>query len=357
MLFSIEKNLFGLDISDLALRLIKIKKSGKKNIITSKSELVLPEGIIVDGEIRKPDLLTSSIRKLIDSAQGSKINTNKVISVLPGKKTFLKFITLKLSHDNDIAQALKKEMPKHIPLEPDEMYYDWQHIENTQFNNKKSVLIGAAPKKIVDDYSRVLRKAKLFLFVLELEAAAISRSLLDENEQDSGPKIIIDLGATRTSLVLYHHSTILFTVSIPISGNKITQEISKKLKLNLKQAEKIKKVCGLDEKRCQGSLKKILFSTINDIIANIENAIDFYQQHFNRQDKIQEIILCGGGANLINFDHVMSSKLKIPTKIGNPMRHIHKLDKGISISPSQSNSYATAIGLALRAVNQEEHFE
>lgn len=347
MIFDLNKNIFGLDISDRAIRLIKVGKKGKKITLNSFNELEIPDGIIVNGEIIQEDKLADLIKKLVSSTKGRKINIKNVISVLPETKTFIKVIDIPINRDKkefNIEDLVKKEIVNHIPLNPDEIYLDWQIVSEDSDNIK--ILIGAAPQNIVNSYSLALEKGGLIPYVLEIEAVAIVRGLIEE--EDNKTKIIIDFGAARTGLILYDNKTIKFTVSLPISGNKITETIAQTLKLEYKKAEEAKIVCGLDPNKCEGALLKILLNNIDSLIRQIKKIITYYQSNFPDHNDISEIIICGGGANFGEIDQLLSEKLKIPVKIGNPFANITQTKK-ISIPKEKILSYTTAIGLALRS--------
>ncbi len=342
---------FGLDISDHKLRLVQLKKSGKKININFFNEIEIPAGIICRGEIikeREADLI-NLFKKLIRSSNGFKTSTKNLVTVLPESKTFIKNINIKniKGNDNSLLKLINEEIKNHIPFSPDEIYLDWQIIVEKSDSSK--VLVGAVLKSISDSYLEIMEKSGLNPYVFEIEATAITRSLLKEKE--AGGKIIIDFGAARTSLIVYGENTIQFTVSLPISGNDITETITKSLKIDIKEAEKAKIVCGLEKDRCEGALVKILTEPIEKLVREIKKAINFYQINFPDGEKISEIILCGGGANFLGIEKVISEKTKIKTHIGDPLINITKNKKNI-IPNDEIISYTTAIGLALRSLKE-----
>jgi len=347
---------FGLDISQMALRLVQIRKRGKKNIIISQNEISLPKGTIVDGVINDEDEFLKALNALIKTAKGKKITTNRVVTVLPESKSFMKIIKVKKDIKRTIEESIEKEIPRNIPLSEDEMYFDWQTIDTRSHEDHKHItaLIGAAPKSIIKQYTQILYKANLLPYIMEIEGASITRCLFDKNFSE-GPKIIIDFGAARTGFILYDKEMVQFSISLPFSGSKITDIIATKLKIKHSQAEKAKRICGLDEKKCEGSLKKIMFSTMNDLAGKIEEAIDFYNDYFDNETAIKEIILTGGGANFINIDKVLSKKLKIPVTLANPLTNIDMdaLKHQDRIPNTKLMSFVTAIGLALRGANNK----
>ncbi|OGY47431.1 MAG: hypothetical protein A3J65_04770 [Candidatus Buchananbacteria bacterium RIFCSPHIGHO2_02_FULL_45_11b] len=339
---------FGLDIGERAIKLAQLKKRGKKIILAAYNELALPPEIIVNGEIKQPDKFADLLKQLVKTAKGNKIAGKELIAVLPETKTLLKVIEMPLDGEKEILEIIKKEIVNHFPVSPEEIYFDWQVLKQT--SEKIKLVIGAVPKTIADSYFSAIEKSGFTPIIFEIEAAAIARSLMAE--ADSQAKIIIDFGAVRSGLSVYDQKTLQFTASLPISGKKITETIAKTLNLDAKSAEKAKIVCGLDTKKCEGALLKILLKPIDELAARIKKAILFYKDNFPEGNQITEVILCGGGANFSQIDLVLSEKLKLPVKIGNPQLKITA--KKLTLPNNKIMSYATAIGLALRAEQKEK---
>ncbi len=348
---------FGLDLSELSLKLVKLKKSGPKILLQSWNEMDLLPDLIVNGEIKNRAKLITAINKLIKTCQGRKLPHREVISVLPEPKTFIKLIEVpSYSEKKDLSRAIEKEMEHHLPLPLNELYLDWQVIKNKFYpeNSRLRVLVGASPQTITDQYTDLLERAGLLPLVLEIEAVAIVRSLIKENNSDSNhlAQVIIDLGASRTGLIVYDRGTIQFSLSLPISGLEITKAIARSLDLSFDQAEKIKIVCGLDRKKCRGSLKKILQNQIDELTNRIKSVIDFYRDHFPDSNPIERVLLCGGGAKMINITEVLSEKLNLKVEHGNPLTNLTP-GKNFPWTQKQSLPFATAIGLALRGLNSK----
>jgi len=346
MSFNLSKNIFGLDISEQKLRLIQIKKRGGNLDISSFNEILLEKDIIANGEIKNQKKMIAALQKLIKTVKGTKINSKNIVAVLPEQKTFVKVIEVNFKKD-DLENQIKKEIQNHIPLELDELYLDWKILSQT--DTEAQVLVGAIQKNISDSYFSVIKKAGLTPLVLEIEAIAITRAIIDKkkSEKDKKAKIIIDFGAARTGLIAYKQGAVQFTSSLPIAGANITETISKTLKIDLKKAEKAKIICGLDQKKCEGALLKILNSAVNNLALHIKKATTFYKSNFPGNNEISEIIICGGGANLNQIDKILSEKIGIPVTIGDPLVNFKKA-KNIKVPQDKLLSYTTAIGLALR---------
>ncbi|MDD5291139.1 MAG: type IV pilus assembly protein PilM [Patescibacteria group bacterium] len=368
----------GLDISDLSLKLVQLNKAGSKIKIQALGKVSVPEGLIVEGEIKNEEEVANIIKKLISKPKYGKVSSDMVVACLPETKTFIKLIEVEKT-PNNLADIIETEIEKHVPLLPEDIYYDWQVIGERE--NVQLVLIGAAPKKIVNQYTNLLDKAKLSVEALEIEPISLCRSLLPEESPGFKGEFnknyaVIDIGATRTSMVVYANNTILFTVSVPVSGEEITADIASSLEIEKDQAEKAKIICGLDEAKAGGIINKVLAGMISDLNEKVNEILEFYGSHFPQYGPISEIRLCGGGANIKDIDKIISKFSSIKVVRGDALVNLgeakdkflgllsetYSLDVGLpdgkkkkeggnlSITQDSSLTFATAIGLALRGI-------
>lgn len=345
------KNAFGLDISDLRLRMIQFRKSRGIFKLQCFNELAVLPGLIVDGEIKNFNEVIKIIKKLINSPMEGKILGNHVVASLPERKTFIKVIEIPQIPTEEMEGAVKWEIERHIPISIDEVYLDWQlqDISNQEKKDDKlKVLVAVAPKNLVDSYIDLLKQSDLIPIALETESTAIVRCLAEKKLSTQKAVIIIDLGASRTSLIIYDKGAIHYTSTLEISGNEMTNLISKKLNLSFEQAEKAKIICGLDEKKGKGVVKNILEPTIDQFIRKIQESIMYYKTYFPRGNKIQSILLCGGVGQMKQLNTTIEKNLNIVVQLGNPLINLPKLKKSEKLTSSHHLPFTTAIGLALR---------
>ncbi len=353
----------GLDISDLSLKLVQLNKLGDKIKTQAIGKIDLPAGLIENGEIKNKKEVVKAINKLVANPSVGDVSSNEVVACLPEEKTFLKLVEIEKSLNNT-EKRIQKEIKKHIPMSLDEIYYDWQIIEDLP--KRKLVLIGASPKKLVDQYTDVLEAAKLSVVALESEPIAICRSLLTEEHSKYKGKYdknygIIDIGGSNACLIVYSKKTILFTASMPISGEEITKEIANTLKIKRDDAEKIKMSYSLGKDGEDKKIKNIISKMVSDLTEKNTKAINFYNNHFSNWGPIEKIILCGGGANIKDLDKIIQKNTGIETVTGDVLINLSEKRKkvlkflnreDINKKPTQdkSLSFSTAIGLALRGI-------
>ena len=364
-LLNLKTDAFGLDISDLSLKIAVLKRQGKFFNLASFAEEVIKPGIIKEGEIKDEAALAKIIEEAVKKITGEKLKTKYVIASLPEEKAFLQVIRLPKMSEEDLKSAVVFEAENYIPMPVDQVYLDYQIVwPLANHLDHLDVLLAALPKTTVDPYLSCLRSSGIKPKALEIESLAIGRALI-KNEISPSPVLLIDLGATRTSFIVYSGSSLRFTSSIPVSCQHFTQMISKALDVSLLEAEKLKIKYGLvpDAKtqKDKASIFEILVPALVDLVQQIKKHLDYYQSHIfhehliSKDKGVSKIILCGGGANLKGFPEFLSSQLEIPVEIGNPWINIlpeEKKNKS-QLSPEESLRYATALGLALRGARQQ----
>lgn len=351
----IEPKSFGLDISQTSLKMIELEKKGKLTKLAYFKELEFKKGIIEEGEIKDEDALIKEIKKFLRKTKSGKIKNKNVIASLPEKKAFLQVIKMPKMNIKELGPAIHFEAENYIPFPIEKTYLDFQIVENNPKLNHLSVLIAASPKKIVDSYFFCLNKAGLNVRAMEIESQSIARALI-KNGFSLDPVLMIDIGKNSTSFIIFNKKSIRFTSSAPFCSDDLTKAITGSLKIDEKEAEKLKIKYGVKKTKDRSGAASVAITTslFEDLVFQIKKYIDYYKNH-GEEEKIKKIILCGRGSNLNGLTDFFSQELNILTIIGNPWINIlpEDLNEVPGLSFKESIGYTTALGLALRGINND----
>lgn len=353
-----DDKIFGLDLSDMSIKILQLEKNGDSFRVKSFSSQDIPSGILEEGVVADKEKIVSIIKESLKKAVPKKISTKKVICSLPESKAFLRVLSIPNMDEESAKEAIKWEIEASIPLSVDQVYYDWQFIENIDEDdsnkNKQSVLTVAVSKEVVDGLMDVFQSAGLEVYGLELESVASARSLIQdspENKEDAF--LIVDLGARRTSFIVTKGNVPFFTSSIPFSSEGITDAISKDLGISREEAENMKISKGLED--CTND--RIILNSIEPLLENltseIEKTIDFYENMSEKEGSIKKIILSGGGANMKGLVAYLVKRLNREVEGGDPWINLNMKGELPPISRENSISYSTVVGLALRSCDYE----
>lgn len=353
-IFNPDPKIFGLDLSDLSIKVLQLERNGDREGVRSYSCADIPSGIIEDGRIVYKEKVVEIIKAAVSAAAPKKITTRKVICSLPESKAFIRIITIPKMKEEEAMEAVKWEMEATIPLPIDRVYFDWQFLENSG-GNKQNILTVAVSREVVDDCTEVLSKAGLEVYGMEVESLASARSLVKEKEDKDSSCLIVDLGAQRTSFIMIVKGAVYFTSSIPFSSENINNIIAKTVGVTLKEAEKIKLRYGLGDIKNDPSLFHAMKPLLENLVVEIQKTLDFYNDISQKNSQISGIILCGGGANLKGLVPYLTRRLAKEISIGDPWINTRLGGRVPIIAKEDSIRYSTAIGLALRGLYYENY--
>ena len=351
---------FGLDLSDLSIKLALLKKQKKNFTLASWSRLDIPQGIIEEGKIKQEESLINIIREVSENTQGDKLRSKYCVVSLPETESYVRVIQLPHVNQEEIGEAIKWELEANIPVSVNDVYFDWQIIEEASSpQNHTDILIGALPKNLIDPYLEVIKKAGLKPLAFEIESVAIARALIKESEW-SEPVLIADLGAKHTVFIIYAGGAIWFTCSAPISNSLLIGDIAKILKISYEDAKSMKLNVGLDLFEEGGKIFRAMEPRLIELASEIKKYLEYYRinlaPNHPQSPQINRILLCGGGANLKGLAGFLSSELKVKVSVGNPWVNILRPETkelpGLSFP--ESLAFTTALGLALRGFSENQ---
>ncbi len=325
---SLNPEVFGLDINDGSLKIIKLKKKRGIFDLVSYNETKIKPGIIKNGVIQDEAGLTEAIKLVCATVKGKKLNTKYVVASLPEEKSFLQVIQMPKMAESELLNALPFEAENYIPLPIDQVYLGFKAITPAEDHSEQlDVLIAAMPKKIVDSYNTCLKKAGLVPFGLEVESEAIARALI-KSETNTPPAIILDIEENKVGFIVFSGHSIRFTCSFPINLSRL-------------------RVSGSDP-------------ALNDLVLQLKKYIGFYQDNISREPLSEDksalkIILCGQANNLKGLAEILLKELNMPVELGNPWINVFPdgSDKDFLNFYKEPLSFSAAIGLALRAADNK----
>ena len=352
---------FGLDIGDLSIKLIQLKphwnfKNKTYYTVEEMRSISLPPGYIVNGEIQQPEMVRKKLLRLLEKTENRKaISCPWVVADLPEPKSFLKVLEIDIPKEELTDDDIISQMKKHLPLDMEDVYMDWQVIENNGTNNNiTKVVVGASAKSTANIYTYLLESVGLSLLALEFEGVSIARAMITSQKNYEGEaRAILDLGATRSNLIIYDNETIQFSTEINFSGEILTTAIAQELKIDHAKAEKMKIENGLIYNKDFPKYTKVVAKFVDGLAEKITEVLEFYKEHFQETNSVTHITMCGGLSNLKNIDKVLTQKLKITSSPGHPWKNLLHPNPNY-FSEINGSPYASAIGLALRAVNDIE---
>jgi len=370
-LFSSSASYLGVDFVSSSVKVAELANiSGRPRLITyGFSEKNINElstsGVI--GDVKQ----TAKI--LVEICSKAKTTSKKVITALPNFSVFSSVITLPAMSKKELNSAVSWEAKKIIPTPLEEIILDWKIIEeisattgvggeaslanSNQHNRvlgkissrpqkKLKILLTGASRSLIKKYVEIFNQAGLLVLGLETESLALIRSLVGN---DKAIIMIVDLGATTSSLTIVDKGVPVLMRSIEIGGLAISKAISSSLNINLDRAEQFKQDLSLDAETAENSLPQTVVKSLAPILNEIKYTLNFYQSGNNK--KVEKIILTGGTSLLGHLTGYLANNLNVNTYIGDPFSRTIFPTELKPVLDRVGSRFSVAVGLAMREIN------
>jgi type IV pilus assembly protein PilM len=352
-------NPFGLDISERTIKIIQLAKQKGNYFPSALARVDIPTNLINNHVITNEEKLAALVSKAVNAARH--VASNYVVVNVPEAKSFVRIVTMPKMDMEEIDNALPWELEQDIPVPIEQVYMDWQLVEETE--DKIKVLAVAAPRDYIDAMINVLKLAKLTPVAFELESKSTARAAIGMEDKNQSV-LLVDISSTATSFAVVSKEVLEYTSSIPTGGNAITEAIAQALSIPPKEAESIKLENGLLSDSKKGNVRQNIIPILDTIIDEVRNVIKYYEDHSLFKQPITKVILCGGGAKLNGIADYVTARLNVG--VGKSVGHVLICDPWANVAEpnaragfpdsSESQEYTTAIGLALRGrIFDENH--
>jgi type IV pilus assembly protein PilM len=333
----------GIDIGSKTIKIVEIEKEGA-GFSLSASGIVGYNGTTVDKMLDDKEFaaLGAVIKKLHTEAG---VTSKDVVIAIPEPQVFTRTIRFPLLTDSEIASAVKWESEQYIPIPVNEAIIQHTILQRNESSTPPEVLVllVAAPRVVVEKYTKVVSAAGLNPVAVETELIALTRALAPADRT----VLLVDFGAGSTDIAIAKNGLLSFSRSIPIAGEAFTRAVSQSLGINITQAEEYKKTYGLTTSQLEGKIKLALDPVLRLVVDEIKKAINYYQTE-EKGDAPNAIIISGGTSGMPDLIQMLSELLGVEILIANPFNHIAVDPETAKRLAPYAPLYAVAMGLALR---------
>lgn len=303
--------------------------------------------------INEEDISLTIAKTIKDAEDETNLKINSAYVTIPGKYiTIVQNSITKEVKDkyagisvrdvqNAIMQVKDIEIPEDktlIDIVPDKIVLENGTVVTDPVGNlSSSFTISAqvilAEKDYVRQLNSIFKKAGLEIDGIVPITLAERNLILDKNELHDNV-MLLDIGAGNTDIGVFEGSTFIYTNSIPLGGDNITNDIAVVLNISEEEADKLKRQYGLALKSFIDNDNDIILNTSKDknknriiksselieiIEARIEEIFSIINKDITNQgikQKINNVVLTGQGIININKSDVAGKiNLNIPVKI------------------------------------------
>jgi type IV pilus assembly protein PilM len=344
------KALIGLDITTSSVKLIELTESGRSYRVESYCAEPTPPNAINEKAIVDAEAVGEAIRRALKRS-GTK--AKEVAIAISGDAAITKVIQMPASlTDNELEGQVELQADQYIPFPMEEVSFDFEVVGPSERDpDMVDVLLVATRTENVDQRQVAVEAAGLHARVVDVEAFAVENAcqLLTHQMVDGGVDkliAIVDFGASTTTFSVLQDLKVVYTRDFAFGGQQLTEEIMRTYGLSLEDAGRAKKEGGLPS----NYQPEVLDAFIDDMSQQVNRSLQFFLASGSGREQPDQILICGGCANIPGVADVIGSRVGIPTEVGDPLGQMKVSGKAKAQGvASDATALLTACGLALRS--------
>jgi type IV pilus assembly protein PilM len=343
------KTCVGLDIGSSSVKVVQLREAGKGFRLVNFGIEPLPAQTIVDGSIMNQTAVVDAIRSLKNAL---KLKTREVATAISGHSVIIKKIKVPPMTPEELEEQIPWEAEHHIPFSKDDVEIDHQLVSTQNAQGQMELLLVAAKKEVVSDYTMVIREAKLQPTVMDVAAFTVQNAF-EVNYETTGEEAValINVGAALSNINIVAGGTSAFTRDVTVGGNVFTEEIQKRLNVSQEEAEawKIGSRGEAAHEVLPHEVEAVLAEVADGVAGQFQRSLDFFLASA-ADATISRIYLCGGSAKVPALQKSLQEKSRTAVEILDPFRKVTIDEKRFDMAFLRHHSAeaTVAVGLALR---------
>jgi type IV pilus assembly protein PilM len=338
------RTLLGIDISSTSVKLVELSRQGAGYRVEAYAVEPLPASAVIDRNIVELEAVGDALSRALTKAR---TRSRKAAVAVAGSAVISKTIELDAGlGDDEMDSLLRIEADQYIPWPLDEVAIDFE-VQGpcARHPGRVDVLLVACRKENVEVREAALSLAGLTARVVDIEAHALERScgLLAANERQTA--MVVDIGATMTTLSVLQGDRIIFSREQLFGGRQLTEDIQRRYGLTLEQAGQAKTSGGLPG----DYVSDVLQPFCEALTQQVSRSLQLFTAS-GQGEPVDRILLAGATASIPGLGQLVEQRLGIPAPVANPFQHMSLGSKvnGAALA-GDAPALLIACGLALRS--------
>jgi type IV pilus assembly protein PilM len=350
----------GIDLEQNSLAGAQVKGTS----LTFVNVRAMREGLVFAGEVLDSDSLAAELKAFWKESGF----TSKRFSLgVANQKIVVRTMEFPMIDAKELRAAIEFQAQEAIPIPLEDAVLDFQVLSTIQSDDgsqRQKVLIVAAQRDMIRQFTDVARKAGLTMDGIDLQAFALMRAVaprvafVDQGAgQGADGAALVNIGSGITNLVVAVDGLPQFTRVINLGYETLVEALVSNRGVEAHEAEALRINVGLSggdppagdyEAATVSEIHEVLDVAAETFADEIRRSIDYYHSQENA-GAISRVLLSGEGALTRNVCGYLTQALHVAVELGNPLQHIteNKTKWAEPDLQAMSPRLAIALGLAL----------
>jgi type IV pilus assembly protein PilM len=298
----------GIDLGASCIKAVQLSRAGR----TVKVKGIYKVDINREKTERpSPEIFIESLKRLFTE---NKIHADLIVSSFPLSLAIVRNTVVPFGDRKKINQVIKFQAEPHIPFPIEEVVIDFHELaKEPEENEKTPVIIVGAKKDRIAKHLEICKEGGVDPAAIGLDAFLLVNNYLVRAAESTEESIaLLDIGATKSLLVLMREKKILLLRSINVGGDHVTEALQNEFGIDFQAAENIKKEkASAVSKENPTDEEKRIYKAIGPVLHRLAKETDRSIRSASATLKgaaISMVYLSGGGALLKDTLRFFSSE-------------------------------------------------
>jgi type IV pilus assembly protein PilM len=217
----------GLDIGSTSVKMILLKEQRKRGQVSyalqSFGMKPLPPEAIVDGALMNSTAIVQALQELMSEL---KVKNKEVAIGVSGHSVIIKKIQMPRMSQEELEESIQWEAEQYIPFDVKDVNIDTQILDagGNDATGQMDVLLVAAKKDMINDYTTVVSESGLQPVVVDVDAFAVQNMFASNYDvPDKETVVLINAGASVVNINIISNGITVFTRDVTSGGNQFTE--------------------------------------------------------------------------------------------------------------------------------------
>ncbi|MCG6982646.1 MAG: type IV pilus assembly protein PilM [Deltaproteobacteria bacterium] len=353
------KSHLGIDIGNHTIKIVELRSTPRgMDLVHHAISSTPPGGFQVS-------VVATQLKEMI---QEGRIKNKQAVIGLSGKGVATRRLSLPNIPEEEIQEAVRWQAGELFPFSLGDAMIAFQVLSRDESGSqsKQEVLVAAATREAVMEHVELLHEAGLEPVGLMAEPHAFEQLWRNTNlgEGEEGSIAVLDLGARKTSIHIFHGRELQFSRYVPTSGNAFTMALTgmirageEEIELSSTQAEALKRQHGISSVEDRGKtgegipLSQVavrIRPVLEKLETEISRSFDYYAFQF-QGETISRLLLAGGGAQLKGIESFFAERFDVKVGFLDPLAPLIFEDSQAfsEVDAATRPVFTVAVGLSL----------
>lgn len=352
-------SVFAIDIGSSFIKVMTGRRDGGQIIVDNYNKIPAPSFMnkisYFEDIARDIEAINTKLEILLENFAAE---SDYLIICLPDNFSIVKLLSLeKTPAENELEAVIKKNIEADLPQAYEMWDFTTDIVDCT--DNGINMIVLATLKRNLENVIDMVGDSLAEPDYVSCSSFLAQEILYPYIESKPGANIaLVNMGNTVTSVSIFKGTHLRFMQNIYIGGYNFTLDVANAMQMSTSEAENFKKneIFFLPEYAPQQEKVKNYLSIKSTFMELARGIFYFFESYFTKyfEEKIDEIIIYGGGANFKNIEVTLGGMLNIPVKKASSVIKVKNAEGG-DLEDEKVNACLSMLGAISGGSEEEEN--